>query len=156
MNSMKEITTREATESDLEVLLRFEQGVISAEQPLDPTLKQGAINYYDLPEMLRSPDIHLVVAESGNELLGCGYARIEKAKHYLRHPLHAYVGFMYTDPAHRGKGVNGKIIGALKQWALSKNITEMCLDVYHNNPSAISAYEKAGFTKHLINMRMGI
>jgi GNAT superfamily N-acetyltransferase len=48
---------------------------------------------------------------------------------------------MYTDPQHRGKGVNAIIIEALKEWCLSK-ITELRLDVYNDNPSAIRAYEK--------------
>jgi GNAT superfamily N-acetyltransferase len=43
---------------------------------------------------------------------------------------------MYTDPRHRGKGVNAVIIEALKEWCRSQNITEL-LDVYHDNPSAI-------------------
>jgi GNAT superfamily N-acetyltransferase len=59
---------------------------------------------------------------------------------------------MYTDPRHRGKGVNAVIIEALKEWCRSQNITELRLDVYHDNPSAIRAYEKAGFKKHLVNM----
>jgi GNAT superfamily N-acetyltransferase len=59
------------------------------------------------------------------------------------------MGFMYTDPRHRGKGVNA-VIEALKEWCRSQNITELRLDVYHDNPSAIRAYEKAGFKKHLL------
>jgi GNAT superfamily N-acetyltransferase len=49
---------------------------------------------------------------------------------------------LYTDPRHRGKGVNAVIIEALKEWCRSQNITELRLDVYHDNPSAIRAYEK--------------
>jgi RimJ/RimL family protein N-acetyltransferase len=61
---------------------------------------------------------------------------------------------MYTDPKHRGKGVNANIIEALKKWCQSQNITELRLDVYNDNPSAIRAYEKVGFKKHLVNMRV--
>ena len=148
------ITIRPATFDDLPVLLRFEQGVISAERPFDPTLKKDT-HYYDLEEMVNSPDIHLVVAVSGDDIIGSGYARIEKAKHYLQHEQHSYLGFMYTDPAHRGKGVNKMIVETLKQWSLSRNITELRLEVYYLNEAAIRAYEKTGFKKHLIEMRMG-
>jgi GNAT superfamily N-acetyltransferase len=34
----------------------------------------------------------------------------------------------------RGKGVNAVIIEALKEWCRSQNITELRLDVYHDNP----------------------
>jgi RimJ/RimL family protein N-acetyltransferase len=151
------ITTRPATTADLPTLLRFEQGVISAERPMDPTIRDGPIHYYDLNKMLASPHIHLVVAETGEgTLVGSAYARIDPSRHYLKHTHHAYCGFMYVEPAYRGKGVNQLIIDALKAWARSQNLTELRLDVYTTNDTAIRAYEKAGFTPYLINMRMGI
>jgi GNAT superfamily N-acetyltransferase len=153
---MEEITTRKATLDDLGTLRRFEQGVISAERPFDPTLKEGRINYYDLEHMIGSPDVELLVAEIGGELVGSGYARIESAKDYLAHTQHAYLGFMYVEPMHRGKGINKIIIAALKEWSLSKKITELRLEVYYDNIPAISAYEKFGFKKHMIEMRMGL
>lgn len=39
---------RIATLKDLPTLLAFEQGVIEAERPFDPTIKAGNINYYDI------------------------------------------------------------------------------------------------------------
>ena len=153
---MNPIIIRPARHTDLDTLFRFEQGVITAERPFDPTLKEDPLHYYDLPAMIDAPDIALMVAESAGVLIGSGYARIEPSKPYLRHPLHAYLGFMYVEPAHRGKGINSMIIDALKAWALSCNITELRLDVYYANTSAIRAYEKAGFSQHLINMRLGI
>jgi len=44
-----QIITRTATLEDLDTLLDFEQGVIAAERPLDPTIKKGDIHYYNLP-----------------------------------------------------------------------------------------------------------
>ena len=153
---MNNIIIRKAILADVETLLRFEQGVIAAERPFDPTLKQDNIHYYDIEEMITAPHIELLVAELNGNLIGSGYARIETAKHYLQHPQHAYLGFMYVDPAHRGKGVNRLILEALQQWAVSKNINELRLDVYYNNNPAIAAYEKAGFIKHMIEMRLGL
>jgi ribosomal protein S18 acetylase RimI-like enzyme len=151
------ITVRQATSADLPTLLRFEQGVISAERPMDPTIQDGPIHYYDLNAMLTSPDIHLVVAQTEDgTLIGSGYARINPSRLYLKHSHHAYLGFMYVDPAYRGKGVNQLIIDALKDWSKSRHLTELRLDVYTTNDNAIRAYEKAGFTPYLINMRMGI
>ena len=162
------ITIRPATTADLPNLLRFEQGMIATERPMDPTIQDGPIHYYDLNKMLASPHIHLVVAEASDPtdtadptskphtLIGSGYARIDPSRPYLTHAHHAYCGFMYVDPSHRGKGVNQLIIDALKTWARSKNLTELRLDVYTTNDIAIRAYEKAGFTPYLINMRMGI
>ncbi len=158
------ITIRPATTADLPTLLRFEQGVIGAERPMDPTIQDGPIHYYDLDKMLASPHIYLVVAETNDDtsdganrctIIGSGYARIDPSRHYLKHTHHAYCGFMYVDPAYRGRGINQLIIDALKAWAQSKNLTELRLDVYTTNDAAIRAYEKAGFTPYLVNMRMG-
>ena len=153
---MSNLFTRKATISDLPTLLRFEQGVILAERPFDSDIKPDPVLYYDIEEMLGASSIELIVAEMDGEVIGCGYARIEKSRHFLRHPLNAYLGFMYVDPSHRGKGVNKEIIEALKQWAVSQNIAELRLEVYEGNLAAIQAYEKAGFSKQIINMRMDI
>nr|WP_262919432.1 GNAT family N-acetyltransferase [Niabella hibiscisoli] len=61
---------------------------------------------------------------------------------------------MYVDPAFRGKGVNSQVIDALKQWANSKGLQEIRLQVYSENDSAIKAYEKVGFKPILTEMRL--
>lgn len=153
---MSKINIRIATLADLNILLEFEQGIITAERPYDPTLEEGKINYYDIEKMIEASHISVLVAEIDSEIIGSGYARIETAKPYLKHDNYAYLGFMYTDPKHRGKGVNAKIIEELKEWCRTRKITELRLDVYNDNPSAIRAYEKVGFKKHLLNMRVQI
>lgn len=153
---MSEINIRKARMEDLSVLREFEQGIITAERPFDPTLKEDPISYYDIQKMITATDVEIVVAEIESKIVGSGYARIEAAKPYLKHHNYAYLGFMFTATKHRGKGVNAKIIETLKEWCRSHEIIELRLDVYNNNPSAIKAYEKAGFKKHLLNMRIGL
>ncbi|MBP6181754.1 GNAT family N-acetyltransferase [Flavobacterium sp.] len=153
---MHPINIRKAHPDDLEKLLEFEQGIITAERPFDSTLKEGKIHYYDIEKMISASHIEILVAEIDSEIIGSGYARIEAAKPYLNHETYAYLGFMYTDEKHRGKGVNAKIINSLKDWCRSKDISELRLDVYNDNNPAIKAYEKVGFKKYLINMRMGL
>jgi ribosomal protein S18 acetylase RimI-like enzyme len=150
------VIIRKAAKQDMDTLLRFEQGVIQAERPFDVTLKKDPNSYYDIEEMLISPGIQLLVATLGDKIIGSGYARLETSKTYLRHSRHAYLGFMYVEPAFRGRGINQQIIAELKTWILSQNITEVRLDVYFNNENAIKAYQKAGFAKHMIQMRMDI
>ena len=151
---MDQMVVRRASLADVKTLRLFEQGVIATERPFDSTLKNGLIHYYDLEAMIAADHIEILVAELHNQLIGSGYARIEEAKPYLQHKKHAYLGFMYVIPECRGKGVNQKIIEALKQWAIQQNITELRLDVYNDNLPAIKAYEKTGFKRHMIEMRM--
>lgn len=153
---MNSIQIRKAQLSDLPQLLEFEQGIITAERPYDPTLKEEKIHYYDIKKMILSPEVEVLVATIDFIIVGSGYARIETAKPYLNHQKYAYLGFMFTHADYRGKGINSKIIESLKEWCRSQNIMELRLDVYNDNPSAIKAYEKVGFKKHLINMRVGL
>ncbi|MFE3870989.1 GNAT family N-acetyltransferase [Flavobacterium sp. ZS1P70] len=153
---MQKIIIRKARSTDLEKLLSFEQGIIAAERPFDPTLKEEKIHYYDIEKMISASHIEVLVAEIDLEIVGSGYARIATPKPYLNHDTYAYLGFMFTDLNYRGIGVNSKIIESLKDWCRSQNVFELRLDVYNDNASAIKAYEKVGFKKHLINMRIGL
>lgn len=153
---MEALIIRKAEQKDLEQLYTFEQGVISAEHPFDTTLKEDPIRYYDLEAMLTSSTVELAVAEINHRLIGSGYARIEESKAYLKHPRYAYLGFMYVVPEHRGKGINKKIMEHLIHWTREQDITELRLEVYLDNIAAIKAYEKLGFSKHMIEMRLGL
>jgi len=153
---MIEIKIRKASLLDLDQLMVFEQDLIKAERPFDPTLKHDPINYYDLKSLLTSPLAEVVVAEADNKIIASGYARIDKSRHFLKHNHHAYLGFMYVVPEYRGQGINKKIMDVLKDWAVSQNITEFSLEVYYDNASAIKAYEKIGFSRYILEMRYNL
>lgn len=151
---MEHVIVRNATFDDLAVLLEFEQGVISAERPFDSTLKEDPIVYYDLRALILNEEASVVVAEINGKVVGSGYALIKPARHYLDHEYYSYLGFMFTLPDFRGKGINTKIIENLRQWSVSKGLKEIRLTVYDENHAAIRAYEKVGFKKHIIEMRL--
>jgi len=153
---MDEVIVRTATIDDLKVLLEFEQALIKAERPFDITIKKDPVCYYDLKGMLLNDDAAVVLAEYNGAVISSGYVVAKAARPYLDHEEYAYLGFMYTVPEYRGRGVNQKIVDRLKQWAISKGLREIRLTVYSDNVPAIKAYEKAGFKKHLINMRLDI
>jgi len=153
---MKDLSFRVATLEDLPILLAFEQGIITAERPFNKTLKPDPISYYDIEAMIASPDTEVIVAMVKEEIIASSYMTIKAAKPYKRHAFFAYLGFMYVKPPYRGKGINGDLIKELKRMAKAKGITEMRLDVYHGNQPAVRAYEKAGFKRHLVDMRMEI
>lgn len=147
---------RKATEKDLPVLMQFMQGLVEAERTMDPTIKDGHIVYYDLTEIMNNEESDLFVVEINKELVASGYAKIKDDRHYLKHKKQGYLGFMFVPEKHRGNGYNKLIMDALLKWCKDRNISEIRLDVYENNPSAIRAYEKAGLKRHLINMRMNL
>jgi ribosomal protein S18 acetylase RimI-like enzyme len=124
------------------------------ERPFDVTIRKGAVSYYDIEAMIQDPQACIVVAEIEKKVVASGYAIPKKARHYLDHEYYAYLGFMYTDQQYRGKGVNAMIVDELKKWSESAGFKEIRLTVYNNNLSAIKAYEKVGFKKHIIEMRL--
>lgn len=153
---MNTIAIRQAELSDLETLYDFEQGIVFAERPFDPTLKEGKINYYDLKALVEADDTEVLVAVIENEVVGSGYIQIRQGKDYHKHHFYGYIGFMYTKLAHRRKGVVQKITEGLVNWAKSKQVSEARLEVYDENEPAVAAYEKAGFKKHMVEMRVEI
>ena len=153
---MEQFLIRKATLADLDVLYLFEQNIIRAERPFDQTLDRDPINYYDLKELIGMDDAIVLLAESGTRIIGSGFGHIRAAKPYLGHSHYAHLGFMYTDPDYRGRGVNKAIVQRLTDWARSKKMTESRLTVYNDNISAIRAYGKVGFKKHILEMRMDL
>jgi ribosomal protein S18 acetylase RimI-like enzyme len=153
---MDTIKTRKATLNDLPILHDFLQMLVEAERPFDETIKDGKVIYYDLQELIESDDAELLVLEDDGALIGCGYARLQKAKSYLVYREYAHLGFMFVIPAYRGLGLNQRLIAALKNWVLSKGVREVRLEVYEENIAAVKAYEKAGFKKLLSTMRCAI
>lgn len=147
---------RRATAADLPTLLEFEQGVIAAERPFDPTLAPDPVHYYNFDKLLTSPECHLVVAVDGELIIGSGYARIDPSDPWLRFRTHAYLGFMFVRPDYRGRGINRLVLDELEAWAKSRGLTELRLEVYDDNAPAMKAYERAGFTPYMLQMRKPI
>lgn len=154
LSIMKNFLIRQAVESDLKTLLQFEQALIEAERPFDPTIRKGSLHYYDLKEFIVNKDAEVLVAVVDGQIVSSGYGIAKAARPYLDHKEYAYLGFMYTLPEYRGQGINGKIIETLTTWARGRGLEEVRLTVYDDNAPAIAAYEKVGFKKHIIEMRI--
>ena len=150
------ITVREATLEDLDVLLIMEQGVVTAERPFDSSLKNEGVKYYDIKDLINSPESSLVVATVNEQVVASGYATIRESKEYVLYSKYAYLGFMYVLPEHRGKGINALILKALSSWSKSQNVTNLKLDVYIKNVAAIKAYKKLNFKNCMVEMRLDL
>ncbi|MEM7328450.1 MAG: GNAT family N-acetyltransferase [Pseudomonadota bacterium] len=153
---MSAIIIRPARPEDLATLLSFEQGIIRAERPFDHTLKPDPISYYDIEAMIESEDAEVAVAELNGQLIGSGYAMKKSSRHYVNPSHHAYIGFLYVDPVHRGQGVNKRVLDHLFEWARHNGLPEIHLTVYPDNAPAIRAYEKTGFDPYILEMRLNL
>ena len=54
---------RIAVVEDLPELQEMEQGLISVERTMDPTIKEGKISYYDIAALIEAPDAEVYVIE---------------------------------------------------------------------------------------------
>ncbi|MCB2114587.1 MAG: GNAT family N-acetyltransferase [Parvularculaceae bacterium] len=151
---MTEIIVRRADVRDLETLKRFEQGIVEAERPLDPTIKKGRVTYYDLGALIKSPEAFFAIAEADGEPVACGFSRRAAGRLFTEPAFYAYVGLMYVDPEWRGRGVSARILDRLKEWAREAGLTELRLEVYPANSPARRAYEKTGFEPYMLEMRL--
>lgn len=147
---------RTATLADLPTLLTLEQGVVDAERPFNANIKAKDAFYYDIEALITSDQAQLLVVEEAGEIIACGYSKICTSKDQLDHDQHAYLGFMYVSPAHRGKGLNAQVMQRLIDWSQSRGIKDFYLDVYSQNTSAIRAYEKLGFSPCLLEMKLNL
>ena len=147
---------RKAKSKDVRVLQEFKLGLIQVELPMDETIKEDTTTYYDLHELIQSPDSEIFVVELDKKIVASGYAKIMADRPYLKHDKQGYLGFMFVPETLRGRGFNKLILDALMKWCKERGIFEIRLDVYDVNKAALRAYEKAGFKKHLINMRLNI
>lgn len=149
-----EAEIREAKIQDLDTLKIFEQELIRYERPFDGNLKNDPIAYYNLIKLIQREDTHVIVATINGEIIGSGYALIKNSKPYRNPKQYAYLGFMYVIPKFRGYGLNGKIIDHLIDWAKTRNLSEIQLDVYAENKSAVNAYKKRGFKADVLKMKI--
>ena len=147
---------RSATPEDLPALRACEQGIITAERPYDATLKPGPISYYDLGELVVSDEAEVAVIERDGEIVATGYAHRRPSKPYVESDHHAFLGFMFVHPDHRGKRLNRLLMEHLFNWARARGLHEVRLEVYSGNAPAIRAYEKAGFRPYITEMRLNL
>ncbi|MEL6484971.1 MAG: GNAT family N-acetyltransferase, partial [Bacteroidota bacterium] len=135
-------------------LLSFEQALIKAERPFDPTIAKDPVSYYDIASYVSDANVKVLVAEVDGQIVASGYALRKEARHYLDHKWYGYLGFMYTKREYRGKGINQKVTQGLVAWCKEMGLNEVRLTVYDENQSAVNAYLKSGFEKHIMEMRL--
>jgi len=155
-DQLKNLIIRKASSKDQLALLNLEQKVIEAERPFNNTIKLENAIYYDLNNLVTDDASHLMVVELKGQIIGSGYAQIRESKKSLKHTKHAYLGFMYVEPDYRGLGINKLIMEILIDWSKQQGIFDLYLDVYDGNDAAIRAYEKVGFVKSLVEMKINI
>ena len=96
-------------------------------------------NFLDLPAGDVTNDRGtFLVARADGVAVGCGAVRRIS-------PTTGEVKRMFVAPAARGRGVGGRLLAALEQWAAAAGITQLVLEAGDRQSEAIRLYERAGF-----------
>ncbi len=95
-----------------------------------------------MKEMLSRNDFHVLVARSGESILG-GLTAYELKK-YKNETTEMFLYEIGVEEVHRRKGVAAKLIDGLKQICRQKGISEIFVITEMDNEPAKKLYEKSG------------
>lgn len=105
-----------------------------------------------LGSQLEEPDVVILVAESGGDVIGYTYAGVEGWDYMaLRGPA----GVLYdiiVDPAHRGEGIGRQLLDATLAVLAERGAPRVVLSTAEQNEPAQRLFASAGFRRTMIEM----
>ncbi|HEY1953706.1 MAG TPA: GNAT family N-acetyltransferase [Gemmatimonadaceae bacterium] len=155
---MTDVSIRPASAADLPVIGRLGALLVRTHYEFDPKrfmapmpgLEKGYGSY--LGSLLDDPDIVILVADQGGEVIGYTYAGIEGTDYMsLRGPAGALYDIV-VDPDHRGRGVGRMLLDATLTALKSKGAPRVVLETAEQNEHAQRLFEHAGFRRTMIEM----
>jgi ribosomal protein S18 acetylase RimI-like enzyme len=152
------VTIRPATTADVRTLGRLGAVLVRTHHDFDaarfiaatPQTEHGYGSY--LGSQLGNPDIVVLVAEDGGEVLGYTFAGVEGYDYMsLRGPAGALYDIV-VDPAHRGRGVGRALLDATLAELKTRGAPRVVLSTAERNEPAQRLFARAGFRRTMIEM----
>jgi ribosomal protein S18 acetylase RimI-like enzyme len=152
------ITIRTATLGDLPAIGRLGARLVRTHHEFDaerfiaatPQTEHGYASF--LGSQLDEPNVLILVAERGGEVVGYSYAGVEGGDYMsLRGPagvLHDIV----VDDAHRGQGVGTMLLEAATDALRQRGVRRVVLWTAERNESAQRLFARAGFRRTMVEM----
>jgi ribosomal protein S18 acetylase RimI-like enzyme len=152
------VTIRPATTADVRTMGRLGAVLVRTHHDFDaarfiaatPQTEHGYGSY--LGSQLGNPDIVVLVAEDGGEVLGYTFAGVEG---YDYMSLRGPAGVLYdivVDPAHRGRGVGRALLDATLAELKARGAPRVVLSTAERNEPAQRLFARAGFRRTMIEM----
>jgi ribosomal protein S18 acetylase RimI-like enzyme len=157
-SAVPDVTIRPAAPADLPSLGKLGALLVRVHHEFDPArfmaatpgMEHGYASY--LGTQLREPDVVVLVAERGGQVLGYTYASVEAHDYMaLRGPagvLHDIV----VDPAHRESGVGQMLLDATLAELKARGAPQVVLSTAERNEAAQRLFARAGFRRTMIEM----
>ena len=158
MSGTPAVTIRPAAPADLRAVGRLGALLVRTHHDFDskrfmpatPQTERGYASF--LGSQLADPDVIVLVAERGGEVLGYTYAAVEGVDYMsLRGPagvLHDIV----IDPTHRGRGVGRMLLDATLTALEARGAPRVVLSTAERNEAAQRLFARAGFRRTMIEM----
>ena len=152
------IAVREAVLSDLSEIHKMQCLLADHEVPFDANIdlqlksaeKSGYIGYVNMEEKIQNKDTFVVVAVSrhgDSELIvGVCYGQIKQDEDWSIYDVFGYVGCVYIKEDFRGQGIWPEMLKFLETWFREREIKQIRLECYVDNPAAVRAYSKTDFS----------
>ena len=152
------LTIRRATARDMPAVGRLGALLVRLHHEFDAArfiaasagTEKGYASY--LASQLAVPDVVILVAESGGDVIGYTYAGVEGWDYMeLRGPA----GVLYdivVDPAHRGQGVGRQLLDATLAILAERGAPRVVLSTAEQNQPAQRLFASAGFRRTMIEM----
>ncbi len=151
---------RRATPADLRRIGRLGALLVEEHHGFDPrrflAAGRGTAEGYAsfIGTQLEDPDVAVIVAEDGGEVIGYAYAAVEGYDYMaLRGPagvLHDVI----VDPEHRGRGVGRLLLEAALEFLRSRGAPRVVLSTAEQNEAAQRLFASTGFRRTMIEMTL--
>ncbi|HET7086811.1 MAG TPA: GNAT family N-acetyltransferase [Rhizomicrobium sp.] len=146
--------------ADEPAILSFINGLQDYEAAFEPDRRRDpnfAVEHWRALEhrCAEKHGIMLIAEDASGKAVGWAFAHDEKAEVFVVEPerRHGYLAELYVVPQARGQGLGRALIEGCEAWARERGHKVLTVGVLAKNPTAIRAYEGAGFAPYGMTMR---
>jgi GNAT superfamily N-acetyltransferase len=124
-----------------------------------PEVDLIAWNEAELQEPLPEDRVWLVAEVDGSpvgEVQGILHEPVEDAAVQAQRDVgcrRVYVNYLAVQADYRNRGIGGRLMGAIEQWARDRGAELIVTDTNLRSPEAVRFYEKQGYTRQSVVLR---
>lgn len=147
---------RIATFSDISAIKTLYRVLFTDMSKLQPKyFKEGDQDTAFLQSILEDNEADIIIAEKENQVIGFALLQAKVTPEYecLVFHKYAYLMDLVVAPKQRGGGTGTKLMNACKDWARSRNLEYLELNVLRENEAAIKLYEREKFREDVKTMK---
>jgi ribosomal protein S18 acetylase RimI-like enzyme len=118
--------------------------------PAMPGIEIGYASF--LKSQLGKPDVIVLVAELGGEVVGYSYSGVEERDYMALRGAAGVIYDIVVDPAHRNQGIGSILLEATAKELETRGAPRIVLSTADKNVAAQRLFARAGFRRTMIEM----